>query len=370
MMIETMFIGGVVGIVVAIVASLVALKIQQRTLDKTQDQQQAWEHAQQSRQQQWKVQLERRMNEFEQTLDTQVRQLHTEWYAWKAKEAKRVETVKREYASAVERAYREHEVAGLPHIDHIPITAGQKSQLQRRDPYWRPANLQDADLSHRDLSQRYLGQANLRNAQMVNINLYMSDLSGACLAGANLIGANLIGANLKGADLSGATLTEANVLVADLNNAALLGANLLGVRNLTVDQVYTTLYDATTQFDPELGITLPHTRQPRTSVLLPLPASADQQLPLPDQEIATNHTLANVAEPESPRSTSSPDTTSFTQQPTEASPASSPLSLDDSLYGLTESGLPVDKPENTRTEESDTNFPKRRRNGRKRAKAN
>src|SRR5947208_6024639 len=163
MMIETLFIGGVVGIVVAIITSLVALKIQQRTLDKTQDQQQAWEHAQLARQQQWKVQLEKRISDFEQIFGTQVQQLHDEQLAWKAKEVKRAETLAREYASAIERASREHEVVGLPHIDHIPVTAGKKSQLQRSDPYWRPAHLQDADLSHRDLSQRYLGHSNLRN---------------------------------------------------------------------------------------------------------------------------------------------------------------------------------------------------------------
>src|SRR5690348_12584753 len=110
MMIETLFIGGLVGIVVAFVTSLVALKIQQRALDKTQDQQQAWEQAQQARQQQWKVSLEKRMNELELQLDTQAQQLHAEWQTWQANETKRAETVAREYASAIERASREHEV--------------------------------------------------------------------------------------------------------------------------------------------------------------------------------------------------------------------------------------------------------------------
>jgi hypothetical protein len=276
-------------------------------------QRQAWEHAQQVRQQQWKEQQEKRMNAFERQLDIQVQQLHAEWQTWQAKEATRVERLTREYASAIERAYREHEVAGLPHINRAPLTSGAKSLAQRGDPYWRPAHLQDTDLSHRDLSERYLSQANLRNAQLINANLYMSDLSGACLAGANLIGANLIGANLIGADLRGANLTGANLLVADLNNAVLVGANLLSVRNLTVEQVHTTLYDITTQFDPELGITLP--------------------------------LLASIAEPEAPLSTSLSDTP-------------------------TGSGLAADTPENTSTGESGTNPPRRRGNGRKRAEAN
>src|SRR5438132_3168324 len=108
MMIETLFIGGAVGIVVAIATSVVALRIQQRALDRTQGLQQAWEHAQQARQQQWKVQQEKCTDEFDHKLSTQVQQLRTEWQTWEAKEATRAEMLMREYASAIERAYREH----------------------------------------------------------------------------------------------------------------------------------------------------------------------------------------------------------------------------------------------------------------------
>jgi hypothetical protein len=332
-MIETLLIGGLVGLAVALVTSLIALKIQYRVLDRSQVQQQAWERAQLVHLQQWQQQQEKRIVELEQELRTLVHQVHTEWRIWQEKEASRAERVAGQYARALERAYNEHEVARLPHVDWIPLSSREKSQAQHGVPHWQAAKLQEADLSHRDLSQRYLGRANLRDAYLVNTNLYMSNLTGACLIGANLTGANLIGANLTETDLSGAILTGDNLLVADLNNAVLIDANLIGVRNLTIEQVRTALYDTTTQFDPEIEL--------------------------------------NLADPEASPTPSLRYTAPLTQQSTkETSPASSPLSSSDSLDALKGPDLPADRPENRHTEEPGTKPPTRRGNGRKRAKVN
>jgi gas vesicle protein len=365
-MIETFFIGGGIGIVVGIVASLVALKIQQRVLDKTRSQQQAWEHAQQAQQQQREAQLEKRIQELEQQLDAQVQQLHTEWKTWTVKEATRAQTVAQEYASATARASREHEVAVLPHVDWIPATSRGQSQADHSPSHWRPAQLQGTDLSHRDLSQRYLGQANLRDAHLVNTNFYMSNLAGACLAGANLTGANLIGANLIGADLSGATLTGANVLVADLNDALLSGANLVGVRNLTVQQVSSAQYTATTQFDEEIALALSRTSPEERPTPPLLSTSTDQERSMPKTEAVPNAVPPGIAVPATPHPPSLPDTAPVISQSVQQIPlTSSPLPSNDSLCVPVESGLPADRPENTGTEEPDTNPPKRRGNGRK-----
>ncbi len=123
---------------------------------------------------------------------------------------------------------------------------------------------QGANLAGLDLSHRYLGRADMRNAQLSRTNFFMADLSGACLADADLSEADLSGANLSHADLRGATLTGANLLVTDMNNAILTGADLLGARNLTTQQIYTAIYDSTTQLDEEIDITLPHTSRIRT----------------------------------------------------------------------------------------------------------
>src|SRR5439155_4664515 len=106
----------------------------------------------------------------------------------------------------------------------------------------------------------------LRDAQLSNASFFMADLTGAYLAGADLSGADLAGANLSEADLRGAKLTGANLNVADLHQAILIDADLRGARNLTPQQIYTAIYDNTTQLDAEIDITKPRLHSMQSSV--------------------------------------------------------------------------------------------------------
>lgn len=285
-MVDTLLIGGITALVTATIATLVALRIQQGRLNRQQAQQQAWERAQEMHQQQWKVLQEQQAGEIEKKLTTQVQQLRSDWRTWEAKDRERIEQFERQHIYAMTQAHIEHELAQLPSVEDVPLTAQEK----RRQ---RPAHLQEADLSGRDLSRRYLGYADLRGANLANANLFMSDLSGASLTDANLSGANLSGANLAYADLRGANLTNANLLVSDLKSTSLMGANLNGIHSLTPEQLTMALYDNTTQFDNGIDTTLPLI----PSIRKPLPATPPPiQLP-PTTEQAREH-LEDMALPD------------------------------------------------------------------------
>jgi len=182
----------------------------------------------------------------------------------------------------------ENKLQHIPHLEEASLLP-----IQNQQPGSAVASavqLQEADLSGRDLSRRYLQGANLRGANLAQANLFMADLSHACLVGANLSGADLSGSNLTNADLRDATLSGANVLVADVNNAVLLGANLSGIRNLTAEQIATTIYDNTTQFEEDtIDITLPQLPSIPKSVSLEATSSissTSQATPLYDIVIA------------------------------------------------------------------------------------
>ena len=256
-MLGTLLLGGVIGIIAAIVASFIALKLYGRSLHSTVIQQQGWERAQEARQQQWQKQQEKRSVTVEKNLSVHVQQVQQEWQAWEQKDVLRKQELKQQYEALAIRAALENEVEHLPHLEEasLPLTENQRRRSTLSNAV--PAQLQGADLAGRDLSRRYLGNANLRGAKLAHANLFMTDLSGACLAGADLTNADLSGANLMHADLREATLIGANVLVADLNNAILLGTKLQKIRNLTAEQILTTVHDNTTQFDDNNDITLP-----------------------------------------------------------------------------------------------------------------
>ncbi len=256
-MLGTLLLGGVVGVIVAIMASFVALKIQQRSLYSTSIQQQGWERAQEARQQQWQRQQEKRSSTLEKNLSVNVREVQQEWQAWEQKDALREQELKQQYEALAIRAAVENEVEHLPLLEEASLPIAENQRRRTAVSSAIPAQLQDADLTGRDLSRRYLSGANLRNAKLIHANLFMTDLSGACLVGADLSSADLSGANLIHADLREATLVGANVLVADLNNALLLGTKLQKIRNLTAEQIITTVYDNTTEFDEDNDITLP-----------------------------------------------------------------------------------------------------------------
>ena len=256
-MLGTLLLGGVIGIIAALVASFIALKLYGRSLHNTVIQQQGWERAQEARQQQWQKQQETRSITVEKSLSIHVRQVEQEWQAWEQKDALREQELKQQYEALAIRAALENEVEHLPHLEEASLPLAENQRRRTAVSGAVPAQLQSADLAGRDLSRRYLGGANLRGAKLAHANLFMSDLSGACLAGADLTNADLSGANLIHADIREATLIGANVLVADLNNAILLGTKLQKIKNLTAEQIITTVYDSTTQFDEDNDMTLP-----------------------------------------------------------------------------------------------------------------
>ncbi|GAC1354844.1 MAG: hypothetical protein NVSMB38_34110 [Ktedonobacteraceae bacterium] len=377
-MLETLLIGGVVGIVAATVASLIAFKIYQRSLSSTSIQQQGWERAQEARQQQWQRQQEKRTAELEKKLSATVQQVKQEWQAWEQKDATREQTLKQQYESVTIRTTMEYEVEHLPHLEAASLPSVEKQPHHTAVSNVIPAQLQGTDLSGRDLSRRYLGGANLRGAHLVQANLFMADLSGACLAGADLSGADLSGANLMHADLREATLMGANVLVADLNNAVLLGTNLLKIRNLTMDQVATTTYDSTTQFDEGIGVTLP--RIPSMPKFVSSVPSMPQTVPSA-YDIIRAQSLDTIPEPQLtleseqhypilPSYGMLPKTPFSVQDITETdNPIRTPSPLDDTARILEELHLPARRQEQRSTENFGTATPGENYNGRRRVKA-
>lgn len=326
-----LIIGGIISLLAAALGSLLALHIQRRSLMKTQLEHQAWERAQACKQQMWMVRQTKRTVELENRLTAQVEQVQTEWQAWKSQDDARLEKLAQQLGEAAGQLNLEKDLLRLPHVEETPLSADGQRDYGAAN--WQPPSFYRANLSGRDLSHRYLGRVDLREAQLVGTNFFMADLSGACLVGADLSRANLSGANLAGADLRNAILTGANLLVADLQHTVLTGANLLGVHHLTPQQVYTAIFDSTTQLDPEVDVTMP-------------------RLPGVRQILTRSTSPVFISNPAS-----------------EAAPLS-PLSLDGSQPDLTATGLQTDIQENIRTEEVGTTIPTAKRNGRRRAKIN
>ena len=152
----------------------------------------------------------------------------------------------------------------------------QKADLQKAD--LQEALLQEAVLNDSNLQEAILYRANLQGAALYRINLqrahlvdanlqganlYGANLQGASLIDANLQGANLYGANLQKASLLGANLQEANLQDANLQDAnlqeAFFGATNLGAadlssaRNVTREQLETSLTDEATKLPASLA---------------------------------------------------------------------------------------------------------------------
>jgi uncharacterized protein YjbI with pentapeptide repeats len=245
-MLETLLVGGLAGIVTAAVFLLLASSTLKRAVHRMQEAQQAWERAQEAQILQWQARQEKNLLTSENNLSSGIERLTTQWNEFEAKDAERVEVLRRQYEITTTQAHIDYELARLPHVEDTALTLTRQQQVATR---WQSPRLQGADLSHRNLSSHYLGYADLRDSKLVNANLFMADLFRAWLAGADLTGADLSGANLTEADLRGAILSGANLQVSDLNNAVLIGADLRGVRNLSPEQVKNALYDDTTRFD-------------------------------------------------------------------------------------------------------------------------
>lgn len=290
------------------------------------------------------------------------------WQAWEAKDAARIATLTKEREETETLWHIRHEVARLPRIEDTPLIHDAAHPHQRYLRDWQPPLLQGADLSQKDLSHRYIGYADLRNAQLVNTNFFMSDLSCALLTGANLSGADLSGANLSGADLRGALLANANLHVADLHEAILVDTNLLTARNLTTQQIYTALYNNTTQLDPSIDITKPRMAEVhRIQTVENIVARAEQPqenndgaLDQPENSVATTQTqmpqMPSFLEAlDTPRSTSLPDNEFL--MPEDAH-FLLPQALSDSLLDLKVTDLLVDKQENSNIAEPGTTIPR------------
>src|SRR5437763_5930488 len=263
-MLEALIAGGIISLLAIIVGVWIALKIQQRHLLSIQAQQEAWERAQEGHQRIWEGRQGKHTSEIENKLTAQVQEIRHEWQRWEAKDAQRAQAMEQRYNTTTARLNLEYELARLPRVEETPLPANPNDFGQHVFANWQPPRLQGTNLSQRDLSYRYLGRADLREANLTDSILYMADLSGATLAGADLSGADLSGANLSGTDLRNTVWTNANLLVADLHNAVLIGADLRGARNLTPQQLYSTIYDSTTQLDAEVDITLTRIQRIRT----------------------------------------------------------------------------------------------------------
>lgn len=256
-MIQLFILSALIGLLAALVGTFIAMKIQSRSLIKLQLQQEAWQRAQEAHQRTWEVRQGGHALDIEKKLTSQVKQVEQNWHSWEARDEKRIAAMSLEFQALMGKLNLEHELAKLPHIDETPLPSSEDGRHEHPLKNWRPPTFCGTDLSEHDLSNRYLVRADFREARLVGTNFYMADLRGACLTGADLTGADLSGADLSGADLRSAILQGANLLVADMHSAILNGADLRRVRNLTVEQAYSAIFDNTTQFDADFDVTLP-----------------------------------------------------------------------------------------------------------------
>ncbi len=355
-MLGTLLLGGVIGILVATVAAFVALKLYGNSLRTSLIQQEGWERAQEARQQQWQLEQEKRVITLEKNIANNVRRVQHEWEVWEQRDALRRQELQHQYEAVAQRAALEHIVDRLPYLEEASLPP---TEQHRRTTISSsiPVQLQGADLTGRDLSRRYLAGANLRGATLAHANLFMTDLSGACLAGADLTGADLSGANLMHADLREATLVGANVLVADLNDGILLGTKLQKIRNLTAEQVITTIHDSTTQFDEENEITLP--RVPNVPKLA-LSSSSTPESTYTAYDIVRAQSLDAIpetphfieSEQHSPAIEDESDDTLFVQEDEQEEgvvPTWTPTPSDEMVHLLEEFHLPVQEDRSTNT---------------------
>src|SRR5436305_34129 len=251
---NTLFLIAITSAVVAVAISGITLWLQQHRTDQLQSQREAWERAQEVRQQGWHTQQERHHSDLEKYFATKFQDAEAEWQRWEQKAAAQTLAFHQQLTVLVNKIQLEHELARIPRIEDVPVSHSTGVLADQSQSLHFPLHLAGADLSGRDLSSRFLSHADLRGVKLVNARLYMVDLSWACLAGADLSGADLSAANLTHTDLRGANLSGANLLVADMQNALVIGANLLNTRSLTLEQVHTTIYDGTTNFDEHVGL--------------------------------------------------------------------------------------------------------------------
>jgi hypothetical protein len=375
-MVEMFIVAGIASLLAAIIGALIgaliALRTQHDDTNKIQVRNQAWERAQEAHQHNWEIKQEKHVAEVEMRLTRQVQQVQKGWEEWDIKDQQHLKELAKQFEDAVAQLQVEHQLARLPRIEDVALILDAGHQHQYTLPNRQPPMLQGTNLSERDFSHHYLGHADLRNAQLVNANFYMADLSGALLSGANLAGADLSGANLAGADLRDATLTGANLLIADLHSAILVGTNVRGAHNVTAEQISTTIYDSSTQFDAKVDTIGPcrHDLQSAIPISTPEIAGAAKS-----PHIMSTETSLETNEPAMVRPPETPlppllDDTELLILPKEDEPLlSSPLLSNNSLPDPAVPDLPGDVQENTRTEVFDPATPRLAHNGKKRGNA-
>lgn len=132
---------------------------------------------------------------------------------------------------------------------------GEEERLNLSNTDLRGANLVGAHLEGANLGKAHLERANLGKAHLEGAILWKAHLERAYLGKAHLEGATLWEAHLEGADLreahlEGATFWKAHLERADLRKAHLEGADLRGVRDLTQEQVKSSITDEHTKLGP------------------------------------------------------------------------------------------------------------------------
>ncbi|GHO50090.1 pentapeptide repeat-containing protein [Ktedonospora formicarum] len=295
----------VVSVIILIAALVLTYRTQkklQQASEQTQAQQEVWEKAQDTRQQQWRTEQEKHLTEIEQHIQAQIHHLQTSWKSLEEFERQQREDLRQAFENSTRQAHAEFELARIPRVEDVPLPVKQ-DQSGKSTPRGQRVNLSGTDLSQRDLSSRYLGHANLSETILHDAKCFMADFSWANLRDADLANADLSGTNLTHTDLRGANLNGVNFLAADLYKTNLIGANLLNARNLTAEQLRTTVYDDSTLLDIEPkkvqtnqdgGATLTNMRAIRTTKQQPAAPPTSQVTPAVEPPVTPMPSTNNI----------------------------------------------------------------------------
>lgn len=98
-----------------------------------------------------------------------------------------------------------------------------------------------------DLHGAYILRTSFRGASLVGASLYLANCREADFSMTLLRSANLRKADFTNADLSGADFEGAN-----LDGTILIGADLTNAKNLTLWQIKSAIFDASTKLPPNL----------------------------------------------------------------------------------------------------------------------
>ena len=142
-----------------------------------------------------------------------------------------------------ERAMRDAQRSGNLSMD---MTGFDLSGLRLSSAHLEGVNLAGADLSGANLSGGYFRGSNLRNARLNKASLAYGDFRNADLSGADMTGSDLTGAILSGAILAMTKMTRAKLVKSRVDGADFTGADvdradLRGVKDLSEEQLASTI---------------------------------------------------------------------------------------------------------------------------------